>query len=55
MRDLVIRCADAHDVVRNAAIRIWLAGNKIYHDTLTACLNARLALTRTIGDESSQA
>jgi hypothetical protein len=55
MRDLVILYADTRDVVRNAPIRIWQAGNEIYHDTLTACLNARLALSRTICDESSQA
>ncbi|MBS0883228.1 hypothetical protein JK231_21790 [Pantoea sp. JGM49] len=55
MRDLVIRYADAHGVVRNAPIRIWQAGNEIYHDILTACLNARLALSRTIVDEKSQA
>ncbi|MBS0883486.1 hypothetical protein JK231_23120 [Pantoea sp. JGM49] len=55
MRDLVIRYADARDAVGNAAIRIWQAGNEINHDTLMECLNDRLALSRTIGDENSQA
>lgn len=55
MRDHIIQYADARDAVGNAAIRIWQAGHEINHDTLMECLNDRLALSRTIGDENSQA